>query len=84
MADPQNASPSEPAQRKLSSLAMVWRYARHYPVQLGIALGALLVTSATTIYIPWTFKSVIDRGFSHGSDMAHVDRTFYLLFAVVL
>ncbi|MBP2275494.1 MULTISPECIES: ABC transporter transmembrane domain-containing protein [Sphingomonas] len=84
MADPQSALPSEPTQRKLSSLAMVWRYASRYPVQLTIALCALFVTSATTIYIPWTFKSVIDRGFSHGSDMAHVDRTFYLLFAVVL
>ena len=62
---------------------MVWRFVSQYPVQLVIAVLALLVTSATTIYIPWTLKSVIDRGFSHGSDMTHVNRIFYLLFAVV-
>ena len=69
--------------RKLGSLKMVWFYARRYPLQLSIALMALLVTSATTIYIPWTFKSVVDRGFTHGGDMTHVNRVFYLLFAVV-
>jgi ATP-binding cassette subfamily B protein len=69
--------------RKLGSLMMVWHYASRYPMQVAIALFALLVTSATTIYIPWTLKSVIDRGFNHGGDMSHVDRVFYLLFAVV-
>lgn len=93
MADIEPAPPRDPAQsaplaqpaapRKISSLAMIWRFTRHYPVQLAIALTALCVTSATTIYIPWTFRSVVDRGFAQGGDMAHVDRTFYLLFAVV-
>ena len=76
-------TPVAPPRRKLSSLKMVWRYASGYPLQLAIALGALLITSAMTIYIPWTFKSVIDHGFSHGGDMGHVNQTFYLLFAVV-
>lgn len=79
---PATRTPEAP-RRKLSSLFMVWRFARHYPVQLAIAVCALLVTSATTIYIPWTFRSVVDRGFAHGADMLHVDRTFYLLLAVV-
>lgn len=81
MAEENPAAP--PRGRKLSSLGMVWGYARHYPLQLAIAIAALVVTSATTIYIPWTFRSVVDRGFAHGADMVHVDQTFYRLFAVV-
>ena len=77
---PQNGSRSG---RGLGSLKMVWTHATRYPLQLAIALIALCITSATTIYIPWTLKPLIDRGFAHGSDMAHVDRVFYQLFAVV-
>ena len=77
---PQNGSRSG---RGLGSLKMVWTHASRYPLQLAIALIALAITSATTIYIPWTLKPLIDRGFAHGSDMAHVDRIFYQLFAVV-
>ena len=62
---------------------MVWRYTIRYPAQLTIALLALLVTSATTLYIPWTFRSVIDRGFAHGTDIRHIDRVFYGLFGLV-
>lgn len=83
-AEPTGPAPAPGNQRKLSSLTMVWHYASRYPLQLAVALLALMTTSATTIYIPWTFKSVVDRGFAHGADMAHVDRIFYLLFAVVV
>ncbi|MFA5989970.1 MAG: ABC transporter transmembrane domain-containing protein [Sphingomonas sp.] len=62
---------------------MVWRFAARYPGQLAIALGALLVTSGATLYIPWTFKSVIDKGFGKGADPAHIAQTFYFLFALV-
>ena len=77
-------TPSEPkAGRKLSSLGMVWHFARRYPGPLAIALAALLVTSITTIYIPWTLKLVIDHGFVGDGDMSQVDRVFYRLFGVV-
>ncbi|WP_353204244.1 ABC transporter transmembrane domain-containing protein, partial [Sphingomonas sp.] len=63
---------------------MIWRFASHYPAQLLIALAALLTTSAATLYIPWSIKSVIDQGFTHGStDAHHIDTIFYGLFAVV-
>jgi len=69
--------------RKLGSLKMVWFYARRYPVQLAIALCALLITSAATIFIPWVLKPLVDRGFAHGANMAHVNSVFYLLFTIV-
>ncbi len=91
MADIEPAFPTEapsvqtpPEKRKLSSLVMIWRFAAHYPAQLLIALAALLTTSAATLYIPWSIKSVIDQGFTHGAtDAHHIDTIFYGLFAVV-
>lgn len=78
------AAPTPPEKRKLSSLMMIWRFASHYPAQLLIALAALLTTSAATLYIPWSVKSVIDQGFTHGTtDTHHIDTIFYGLFAVV-
>ena len=78
-------SPPEPPRpgRKLSSLGMVWRFAIRYPLQLAIALVALLITSTATLCIPVAVKSVIDGGFARGGDMSHVNRVFYQLFAVV-
>ena len=69
--------------RNLGSLRMVWDVVRRYPAQLVIAMLALLTTSAATLYIPLTFKSVIDRGFGHGADRAHINHTFYFLFGLV-
>ncbi len=81
---PIEAAPPPPEKRKLSSLVMIWRFASHYPAQLLIALAALLTTSAATLYIPWSVKSVIDQGFTHGAtDTHHIDVIFYGLFAVV-
>lgn len=82
-AAPAPAPSPAPARRKLSNLMMIWRFASRYPLQLAIALAALLVTSATTLYIPWTFKSVIDKGFGSAGDTGHINQTFYFLFALV-
>ena len=82
---PEQLTPAPPrdARRRLGSLGIVWRYASRYPGQLAIALLALLITSVTTLAIPWTFKSVIDKGFAHGTNLSHIDRAFYGLFALV-
>ena len=82
MADETTADP--PRGRKLSSLALVFRFATAYPAQLLIALLALITTSATTLYIPWRFKSVIDEGFAHGGDLTHINTVFYGLFGLVV
>ena len=75
--------PTREPRRRLGSLGIVWRYASRYPGQLAIALAALLVTSGATLAIPWTFRSVIDKGFRNGTNTAHIDRAFYSLFALV-
>ena len=78
-------SPLPPSARPLlGSLTLVWRTTARYPLQLAIALVALVTTSATTLYIPWRFKSVIDNGFGPGGDTTHIDQVFYGLFALVL
>nr|WP_198283464.1 ABC transporter transmembrane domain-containing protein [Sphingomonas sp. PAMC 26605] len=64
---------------------MVWRYTSRYPLQLAIALIALFVTSTTTLATSWSIKSVIDRGFTHGSgDIAHINQVFYDLLGLVV
>ena len=81
MPDP---SPPPAPSRRLGELRMVWSFASRYPTQLAIAIVALVTTSATTLYIPWRFKSVIDKGFGHGADTQHIDRVFYGLFGLVV
>ena len=83
MAEQPSPAPPRDTRRRLGSLGIVWRYASRYPGQLAIALAALFVTSATTLAIPWTFRSVIDKGFAHGTNLSHIDRAFYSLFALV-
>ena len=63
---------------------MVWRFASHYPAQVAMAVAALLVTSMVTASIPYPIRSMIDRGFSHGGDAAHINQVFYALFGLVL
>lgn len=73
----------EPTSRKLGSLAMVWRFASRYPLQIGLALVALIVSSSATIAIPYGFKRIIDRGFAEGGDPAAVSTSFYYLLMIV-
>ncbi len=81
---PSEPDQAPPVRRKLGSLSIVWQFASRYPSQLVIAIVALIMTSATTLYIPWRFKSVIDRGFGNGADISHINRVFYGLFALVV
>lgn len=57
-----------PAERKLSRLALLWRFARAYPLQIAAALTALTVAALTTLAIPQGLKMVVDNGFARGSD----------------
>ena len=56
------------AERKLSRLKLLWRFARAYPLQLGAAITALCVAALTTLAIPQGLKTVVDNGFARGSD----------------
>jgi ATP-binding cassette subfamily B protein len=48
----------------MGDLVLVLKGVLSYPLQLSIALAALITTSGATIGIPYGFKRVIDRGFS--------------------
>jgi ATP-binding cassette subfamily B protein len=65
------ATPAQP-QRKLSSLTIVWGYTRRYPLQLTLAITALLLAAGATLWIPRTFKEVVDKGFGADSDPTQI------------
>nr|WP_294849248.1 ABC transporter transmembrane domain-containing protein [uncultured Sphingomonas sp.] len=77
------ASNAEPPKGKsLSSLGMVWGFAKRYPGHIIGAAIALLVAAGATSGVPYAFKLIIDRGFSGTGDIA---RWFeYLLMLVVV
>lgn len=68
--------------KRLGSLAMVWHYARAYPLHIGAALLGLVLSSSATLAIPAGFKLVIDRAFATGNT-ANIDRYFEYLFLIV-
>ena len=74
-----------PQQRSLKPLSMIWRAARAYPLQLGLAGIALLITALiSSLAVPSALKLIIDRGFGAegGTDIARWFR--YLLGLVAL
>ena len=68
---------------KLAKLALVWSFVKRYPLQLGIALLALLVAAGATLAIPRAFKEVVDKGFG-ASDPAAINPYFLALLGIVL
>ncbi|WP_375392451.1 ABC transporter transmembrane domain-containing protein [uncultured Sphingomonas sp.] len=78
------ADPAPARRRRLGSLGIVWRHASRYPFQLAVAVLALLATSLTTAALPYPVRSMIDRGFAHGGDRAHINLIFYQMFGLVV
>ena len=70
--------------RRLGDLAMVWRHASHYPLQIAVALAALAVAAGATLFIPRTFKKVVDNGFASGADPSRIAPYFQGLIVVVV
>jgi ATP-binding cassette subfamily B protein len=80
MASASDVAPS----RRLGNLAMVFRHAAKYPLQITAAFTALAVTSAATIAIPYSFKRVIDRGFAGGDATPEaVAQSFHYMLLIV-
>ncbi|WP_448580669.1 ABC transporter transmembrane domain-containing protein [Thermaurantiacus sp.] len=75
--------PPRSAKARLSSLQLLWGYARRYPVALVGAFLALVVAAASTLAIPQGFKLVVDKGFGAG-DPAEIAPWFMLLLGIVL
>jgi ATP-binding cassette subfamily B protein len=69
-----------PRQRLLSLRGLVPFLRPHRPLLAGW-LGALAVSSSSTLFFPWAFKQVIDQGFVAGGN---INRWFLLLFAVAV
>jgi ATP-binding cassette subfamily B protein len=80
---PAPAPPAQP-QRKLSSLTIVWGYTSRYPLQLTLAILALLLAAGATLWIPRTFKEVVDNGFGPDSDPSQIGGYFQGLLLVVV
>ena len=72
------------SRQSLSSLGLLWRHAQHYPWRIGFAVLALTISSSAMLAIPWSFKQIIDRGFSAGAEPAALARPFQLLLVLVL
>ena len=62
---------------------MVWRLMGQYPGHILAALGALCLSSAATLGIPYGLKRIIDRGFTRGSDMSAVSTSFHYMLMIV-
>lgn len=75
--------PPRPA-RTLSSLVLVWRQLRRYPVPLAAAILSLLVAAAATLFVPRTFQKVVDNGFAGAMSPEQIAPYFHGLLAVVL
>jgi ATP-binding cassette subfamily B protein len=77
------ALPTDPKQRRIGNLRIVWARALHYPGHIAAAFAALCVSSAATLGIPYGLKRVIDRGFSAGIDQHGVTTSFHYLLMIV-
>ncbi|MFM6854531.1 MAG: hypothetical protein ACKOUM_10680, partial [Sphingopyxis sp.] len=60
-------APAQTPRKPLGSLAMVWAFARRYPVQIIAALIGLTLSSTATLAIPWGFRRIIDQAFATGN-----------------
>jgi ATP-binding cassette subfamily B protein len=69
--------------RRLSSLSLLWGYAKAYPAQLVAALLALMVAAGATLAIPRGLGLVVDKGFGAGAG-ADIAPYFLGLLAIVL
>jgi ATP-binding cassette subfamily B protein len=75
-------STDRPKGKSLSNLGMVWGFARAYPGHILCAAISLRVAASATSGVPYSFKLIIDRGFTGGGDIA---RWFqYLMFLVIV
>ncbi|MBU2587874.1 MAG: ATP-binding cassette domain-containing protein [Alphaproteobacteria bacterium] len=70
--------------RSLAPLKMVFGAAVQYPRQIGLALLALVITSAATLAIPWRFKVIIDEAFGGTANAEQIGHAFQYLLMIVL
>jgi ATP-binding cassette subfamily B protein len=72
-----------PRARSLAPLRMVFGAAAKYPREIGLALLALVITSAATLAIPWRFKVIIDEAFGGTASPEDIGHAFQYLLMIV-
>lgn len=81
MADP---VPAPDRSKMLPALMLVWRFTLQYKPQLIGALVSLVAAAVATLWIPRTFKQVVDNGFASGADVSRIGTYFEGLLGVVV
>jgi len=81
MADP---VPAPDRSKMLPALKLVWRFTLRYKPQLIGALVSLVAAAVATLWIPRTFKQVVDNGFASGADVSRIGSYFEGLLGVVV
>ncbi len=81
MADP---VPAPDRSKMLPALKLVWRFTLRYKPQLIGALVSLVAAAVATLWIPRTFKQVVDNGFASGADVSRIGTYFEGLLGVVV
>ena len=82
--DQQNSETEPRPARSLGPLRMIFRESGKYPVQLVIAMIALLVTATvTSLALPSALKLIIDRGFGGEEDVGRWFRYLLILVGVL-
>lgn len=76
---------ANPSKGNIAKLTLLVRFAFKYPLQVVVAMLALLTSAAATLAIPDGFRRVIDRGFmaSGGADIGQ-SFTYLLMIVAVL
>lgn len=72
-----------PPSRQFSRLKLLWRFVKHYPGHLAMALLALTVAALSTLAVPKGVQLVIDKGLHAGAGSAAIAPYFWALLAVV-
>lgn len=78
-----NAARHSDSKPSFSSLGLLWSRARRYPGRIAIALMALTAASGAMLAVPWSFKQIVENGFTVGADPASIAPQFHTLLALV-
>ena len=83
MAIPEVPNPPEKA-KSLGPLAMIFREAKKYPLQVALAALALLITAViTSLALPSALRLIIDRGFAGDGEIGRWFRYLLILVGVL-
>ncbi len=77
-------APAPDRSKMLPALRLVWQFTFRYKPQLAGALVSLVTAAVATLWIPRTFKLVVDNGFANNADVSRIGTYFEGLLGVVV